>query len=1393
MDVARSNSGGLAGQPRRCTAWVILILGVLAFASLGGVTADAETITWTNTSGGSWGTASNWNPQDVPNEAGEEAVIPAAQGTYAISLNTSYSLDRVYLNNEAATLQLATRSLTLSQPEGLVNYGTILGGGSFHGYLDQVATGRLSVPAGTSIYLYGSARNAGLIDIGANPVTGQSRIYIATADYPIDGPGQIVLHGESDPNMARLDGYYGNLIQGSEHTIRGAGTINVDLNSAGQVIADQNGYTLLLNGSAKANSGLLEATHGGVLELASITLTQAGPAQLLADGGRVRVNASTVNGGTLNTMNGGVIETAGNAGLTDVTSLGELRVPGGSWTYLRGAGTTNEGTIGINPDGSGTDGGVYVAAYNHLLQGDGEIVLRTAGDPNDARITHSYGTLIQAAGHTIRGAGRILVGLTNEGLVQADVPGQTLLLDDQVKTNNATYQAIDGGILRLERETTQGPSGRILADGGTVEIACNITGGRIESAPGSVVYWHDAPVLTDIHNLSDARVPGGVTPRFSGAGTTNDGTILLNADSVAADAILYIQNSYDHQLQGSGEIVLQSAGAPEDARIASSYGSLVQGAAHTIRGAGRVTVQLTNQGLVDADVPGQVLVLDSETKTNNAIFRATEGGILRLGRETTQGAEGRILADGGTVEIACNINGGRIESAPGSVVYWQDNSVLSDVHNLGEMLVPGGNTPRFSGAGTTNDGTILVNSDSTATDAVVYVQNSSGHQLQGNGEIVLQSAGSYDDARLVSYYGSLVQGAAHTIRGAGRIQVGLTNNGTLNADVRRQLLVLDTEAKTNNALFAATGGGILRLSTSTTQGPEGRLVAADSGVVELRHTVNGGRIECDPDGQVYWLASSDLHDIHTLGRIEVPGGNTPSLRGTATTNDGTILVNSDSVAADAIVYITNSANHLLQGSGEIVLRASSDANDARVTGYYGSLIQGASHTIRGAGRIQVALDNQGTVKADVPSQTLLVDTEAKTSSGTMRAENGGILNVGVAFANAGLADAWSGGTFRTGVAPSNYSSGTLTGGRWEVHDHSTLRLLSTNIQRLNARVLLDGPNANLYRDDGTTPGLGSLNAIEDYGDFELAGGRSFTTAGNLSVNAGRLTIGAGSTLTVNGQYTQSGNGEPGLDVSTVNGVLVATAGPVVIGGGRLIGTGTVQNDVQSSGWVGPGASVGELTIAGSYAQSESGTCHIELAGPNAGQHDHLRVAGAATLAGRLIVQAVDGYLPPVGTSFTIMDFASRTGTFTLETGSPGSGLEYTTQYYDDRVVITITSAPSSVPDGEEIADASEEEPVEPEMPAEVLPATVAFSAHPQTGGAAAIELALPWDAIVEVSLFDLTGRRIALLRQGPESAGTHSYRWDGGSRCASGVYLARVRVNGAGKMLERCVRTLLIR
>jgi hypothetical protein len=147
-------------------------------------------------------------------------------------------------------------------------------------------------------------------------------------------------------------------------------------------------------------------------------------------------------------------------------------------------------------------------------------------------------------------------------------------------------------------------------------------------------------------------------------------------------------------------------------------------------------------------------------------------------------------------------------------------------------------------------------------------------------------------------------------------------------------------------------------------------------------------------------------------------------------------------------------------------------------------------------------------------------------------------------------------------------------------------------------------------------------------------------------NAGHLNIAAGKKLQIAafGSYTQTSG------VTRVDGTLAMTTAlaTIQIEGGTLQGSGTVSNNVTSSGTVAPGDSAGVLTISAQYTQSSTGKLEIELGGTTAGtQYDQLHVSGAVALDGKLQVDLISGFAPVAGDSFDILDWGSLSGNFAM--------------------------------------------------------------------------------------------------------------------------------------------------
>src|SRR5262249_9732948 len=128
------------------------------------------------------------------------------------------------------------------------------------------------------------------------------------------------------------------------------------------------------------------------------------------------------------------------------------------------------------------------------------------------------------------------------------------------------------------------------------------------------------------------------------------------------------------------------------------------------------------------------------------------------------------------------------------------------------------------------------------------------------------------------------------------------------------------------------------------------------------------------------------------------------------------------------------------------------------------------------------------------------------------------------WTNIGTVTATGGGTVTAAVAPTNLAGGTLTGGTWNVHASSTLRL-PTAITTNNATLRLQGGSSNIYvGTSGTADALAGLTPNAASGELTVAGGRVLTPPTNLT-NAGRLVVEAGSSLSVVDPLVSKWSGE----------------------------------------------------------------------------------------------------------------------------------------------------------------------------------------------------------------------------------------------------------------------------
>jgi hypothetical protein len=183
-------------------------------------------------------------------------------------------------------------------------------------------------------------------------------------------------------------------------------------------------------------------------------------------------------------------------------------------------------------------------------------------------------------------------------------------------------------------------------------------------------------------------------------------------------------------------------------------------------------------------------------------------------------------------------------------------------------------------------------------------------------------------------------------------------------------------------------------------------------------------------------------------------------------------------------------------------------------------------------------------------------------------------------------------------------------------------------------------------------------------------------------------------LTVSGGTLNLGMGPAdasSIPVLNLNGGTLAGAGTLNLtslnlNGGNLTGGLLITANVSNQGGtVTPGTSPGALTINGNYVQGSNGTLLVEIAGTTVSQYDRLIVNGNTTLDGTLRVVLLNGFVPPDGATFNVVQSSGTlSGTFT-STNLPANPT-FTVGYLPSSMFVSVSGL---VPPPAAVAQASQ--------------------------------------------------------------------------------------------------------
>jgi hypothetical protein len=516
----------------------VVILGLLLSLGARPASAAPSCNTW-NGGNGNWSDA-NWTPGPANGFGG-------ANDGISVCITTSDSTVTLDSNPSAA-------SLTLGSTDTL----------------------DITNPSQQELQLFGpTISNAGQINITA--AMGSNPSLQISASMTLSGAGTITLGntatGATNSNYA----YIGNsdvttpptpLLTNQDNTIQGIGVIDLDGMSldnqaSGKINANNDAYAgqvLNVDGFGGAgtlsNEGTMEATSGGTLELESDTVTQSSTAGNITAGASstVELNHTTIQGGTLNNILGGTLETVEDATLDGSTTSGAVTINGtfaaasagatGSQTNLLGS-IVNNGTMTLTAD-YGNNNSLQIYA-DTTLSGKGTVTLGNTAlgeaNGNYAAIENSNvnaSETLENVNNTIQGIGLIDVDvkdltLTNDagGIIDANnnTAGQTLTVNGN-GGSAATVGVTNTGLM----EATGG--GELLIENTTVNNFSGVTDGTIEAGAGSTVAI--GPSTTINGGIVDGKGTIDATAATGGAFTLSGSTITPGYSATSAPGTLSI-------------------------------------------------------------------------------------------------------------------------------------------------------------------------------------------------------------------------------------------------------------------------------------------------------------------------------------------------------------------------------------------------------------------------------------------------------------------------------------------------------------------------------------------------------------------------------------------------------------------------------------------------------------------------------------------------------------------------------------------------------------------------------------------------------------------------------------------------------------------------------------
>jgi hypothetical protein len=286
---------------------------------------------------------------------------------------------------------------------------------------------------------------------------------------------------------------------GSSVNLNGITVSGGKLNIVAGATAEATGGTDSLDGMTITDKGVLEATHDSTMTFSDTTVNATGGTVEASDAitlsaATILLSDATINGGTLTTSDGCVIETL--AGTTDNVLSGVAISAGTTVTVTDDSSLTlaktitNAGTLAVDSTGDATD---LLISGTVSLQGGGSVTL--SDNSNNEILSDGSTAKLTNVDNTISGAGLIGDGdptltLVNKGTIDADdthplilnTGANTISSPGELEVTNGSTLIVNGPIY-LANVTPAATTNRLYSNAGSLYWAGSLIGG------GSVGNW----------------------------------------------------------------------------------------------------------------------------------------------------------------------------------------------------------------------------------------------------------------------------------------------------------------------------------------------------------------------------------------------------------------------------------------------------------------------------------------------------------------------------------------------------------------------------------------------------------------------------------------------------------------------------------------------------------------------------------------------------------------------------------------------------------------------------------------------------------------------------------------------------------------------------------------